>query len=306
MECTSATVGQLQLDEFTDAISSVYEKHDSRRSIWDVWCHALHHAAAIAEEVRKGALRPAQFNKMRQEIADLTLWLVTAVSKLQRKQAVSDTAELPRDAVVRISVPMARLMWNRYPGICPWCKSALPDVCKCDAMEIPRRRKIKETEQQRAVETRRIAAGNLSAMPRSIDQWQLMLGNIYRATLEKATIEGIVLHLLEEMGEVSDALIRMYSYGDSIPAKEPRARQMRLEDELADTTSVLFGLVERLHMDKKDPNLKLSALAWAQYGSDDLKGFYCRHCKRKVCQCKITLVESTELIKSTLEHLNST
>ena len=306
MECIGATVGQLQLDEFADAISSVYENHDRRRSIWDVWCHALHHAAAIAEEVRKGALRPAQLNKIRQEVADLTLWLVTAVSKLRRKQAVSETAELPRDAVVRISVPMARLMWNRYPGICPWCKSGPPDVCKCDAMGIPRRRKVKETERQRAVETRRIAAENLSAMPGSIDRWQDMLGNIYRLSLEKASFEKIVLHLLEEMGEVSDALIRMYSYGQSIRVGEPRARQMRLEDELADTASVLFGLVERLHMDKKDPSLKLSTLVWAQYGADDLKGFYCRHCNHKVCDCQITLVESTELIRNTLEDLTRT
>jgi NTP pyrophosphatase (non-canonical NTP hydrolase) len=306
MECIGATVGQLQLDKFADAISSVYENHDRRRSIWDVWCHALHHAAAIAEEVRKGALRPAQLSKIRQEVADLTLWLVTAVSKLQREHAVSETAELPRDAVVRISVPMARLMWNRYPGICPWCQSALPDVCKCDAMEIPRRRKVKETEHQRAVETRRLATENLSAMPGSIDGWQQMLGDIYRVTIEKATIENIVLHLLEEMGEVSDALIRMYSYGGSIPVGEPRARQMRLEDGLADTASVLFGLVERLHMDKKDISLKLSGLVWSKYGSDELKGFHCRHCTQKVCQCQITLIESTELIRNTLKDLTRT
>jgi NTP pyrophosphatase (non-canonical NTP hydrolase) len=305
MECMGATVGELELDDFVGAISTVYSSHDRKRSIWDIWCHAFHHAAAIAEEVRKDALPPAPFSKMRQEIADVTLWLLTAISKLQRAEELSEAGELPQDAVVQISVPMGRLMLNRYPGICPWCKSALPDACRCIAMEIPRRKKVKEIERQRALETRRIAASSLSAMPRTIDHWQEMLAKIYRPTLEKSTVAEIALHLLEEMGEVSDALIRMYSYGNSISADEPRARQMRLEDELADTASVLFELVERLPLDKNESSLTLSALVWEEYGSNDMKSFYCRHCKEKVCQCAITLVQSTELISDTLEKLKN-
>jgi len=61
----SSTVGQMPLSAFVEAVNRVYSGKDVKRSIWDVWMHANHHASGIAEEVRRstsglGLLRELQ------------------------------------------------------------------------------------------------------------------------------------------------------------------------------------------------------------------------------------------------------
>src|SRR5437870_4567531 len=66
MQYSCTTVGQLQLDEYVAVVPKIYSKHDQNRSIWDVWCHTLHHGAAVAERIRKNAPQDKLFT----EIAD--------------------------------------------------------------------------------------------------------------------------------------------------------------------------------------------------------------------------------------------
>jgi hypothetical protein len=116
--------------------------------------------------------------------------------------------------------------------------------------------------------------------------------------------------LLEEMGEVSDALVRMYTYleTDSIE-RELVARQIRLEDELADVLSWLFGLVERLSSNQthlaEGKTVQLSTILWGKYGSDELGSFWCRHCRSIICECPVRLIQREEEVKHLASNLSN-
>ena len=145
--------------------------------------HALHHAAAIAEETRKQLLTEAGDEKLRREIADLALWLFTMLVKLKGPLGMPiQINEVPQDTVVRISVRPSDLMWNRYPGVCPWCYCAthshsslridekeLWQPCSCDELKIATREKVPEELSARANWTRRLALEHRDRRPQSLD-----------------------------------------------------------------------------------------------------------------------------------------
>lgn len=334
MDCNSTTVGQMKLDTIVDAVSAIYANNDSRRSLWDVWCHALHHCAAVAEEVRKQTLPEANDVKLRQEIADFSLWFFTMLARLKGPiGSPKQSDEVPQDWVVRITVNLDDLMWNRYPGVCPWCYCAthaddsleidaqsFRQSCTCDALNIAARKKDRIELHARAKRTRRLAAANKLRRPLYFDDWQSLVASLYTERLKRASLSEIALHLLEEMGEVSDGLIRMYAYRtDEVIEDEIGIRQLRLEDELADVLSWLLGLVDRLGLqDQKrsteytsesprelpESRMLLSQILWARYGSNEKGSFWCRYCQKVVCECPIVLLQRKEQVQELLVKLS--
>jgi len=309
VDCTNKTIGAIGLDSLIEGISSVYANHDRSRSLWDIWSHALHHGAAVAEEIRKHGEVVAIDGKLRQELADLTLWFFTMLVKLRGPIGSADPGMPPQDSLVRISVGPSRLMWNRYPGVCPWCfclqypterddaaNASGPGSCRCDELNISAVPKVKMEIRKRAERMRRKAEACRESMPRSLDEWQALIRAIYRSRLTKLSTTDVTLHLLEEMGEVSDGLIRMYTYSkkDHVE-KEIFARQIRLEDELADTLSWIFSLLECLGKgNASGESILMSAILWAQYGSNDKRCLFCRHCGDPVCSCPVRLISDRE------------
>jgi NTP pyrophosphatase (non-canonical NTP hydrolase) len=74
-----------------------------------------------------------------------------------------------------------------------------------------------------------------------------MFGTVFAANLRHLSLTDVGLHLMEELGEVSDAMVRMYSYVQkTFVAGEPNWRQFKLEAQLADVFSWLFSLIEKL------------------------------------------------------------
>src|SRR5438105_1965276 len=113
---TRSTVGRMQLDDYVEIVPDIYGKTDQYRSLWDVWLHALHHAASIAEMARK-----EDFAELSTEIADFTLWLLTTVHKLEGKAGDRKAHETSQESILRVSTTASALVWKRYPAICPWC-----------------------------------------------------------------------------------------------------------------------------------------------------------------------------------------
>ena len=110
------TVGRMQLDQYVARIAEVYRANDRNRSIWDVWCHALHHAAGTAERLRKAA--PA--SKVFEEIADFSLWLFTAIQKLEGKVGEpKGPNETVLESVIRIESGCFRSSLAKVPEYLP-------------------------------------------------------------------------------------------------------------------------------------------------------------------------------------------
>src|SRR2546422_804851 len=134
-------IGQLSVNDLRRVVGEIYGAKDELRSLWDVWLHANHHAAAVAREAQKPRLQ----ERVLIETADLALWLFTIVYRVRGDLGVRRPGEDDRQSVVRIKEDLSEILWNRHPGVCPTCywrkaqsgasssSAALPELCECAA-----------------------------------------------------------------------------------------------------------------------------------------------------------------------------
>jgi NTP pyrophosphatase (non-canonical NTP hydrolase) len=318
---SSHTVGQMPLDAFVDAVNRIYRDKDLKRSIWDVWMHANHHASGIAEEIRKGR----SGNKLLTEIADFAMWLLTAIHKLVGEVGIPKPGDSGQESVIRIGHKYSDLLWNRFPGCCPLCywrrseggreKERDPRLCNpCDCLRYEAEELEKTERRKRVKGIRSFSKTNRELQPHGIDDWQRMFARIFSPDLLRFNLTDIAFRILEEMGQVSDALVRTYTYNENEWVYgEPSWRQIFLEDALADVSARLFTLVQKLEILKQstiedrptsrlmveigEAGLKLSGIIWQRYGSDDLGDFMCPFCGAKICDGAIIFVPPDRSVK---------
>ena len=323
-------VGRLALDDFVEAIPRIYDRYDQERSIWDVWLHANHHASGIGEEVRKN--KPG--GTLLVEIADFAMWLFTFLGKLQGtmgKAKAGDRRE--EEPLIRVKMGYSDMLWLKYPGMCPVCYWRRTDGGKrknekikdfrssCDCLLFDVESRDQSEKMRHTTALRAYAHDSIRRKPKTVDDWQEMFARIYKANLRHLDLSDIAFHLLEEMGEVSDAIARIYTYSKRRPLtpKEPLWRQIWLEEEIADVSSWLFALVEKLDLIRETADeydkwrfkeaflartqIQLSRIIWTRYGSDERRRFYCPHCTEVKCKCEIRLIGKTDLSKKLLAEV---
>ena len=141
---------------------------------------------------------------------------------------------------------------------------------------------------------------------------------MFEASLRHMDMSAVAFHFLEEIGEVADAMARMYSYKGELDNIAPRWAQAWLEEELADVSSWLFAIVGKadsiretaatyarfVGLDDRGAGtpIRLSQIVWARYGLPKADKLYCPHCKNPDhCECKIniapTLLAIDEIVK---------
>lgn len=317
MAYTGATVGSLPLDDFVQVIPGIYEEQDKMRSIWDVWLHANHHASAIGEEVRKN--KPG--GTLLQEIADFSMWLFTFLGKAAGDYGVARPGDVRQEeSLIRVKLSYSDLLWNKYPGMCPVCywrrskggdrslegDESFRNSCDCLLYDVESRDQGEKRKHVQAL--RGFANDHAEEKPSSVDEFQRLFASIFSPNLRHLDLDDIAFHLLEEVGEVSDAMVRTYTYLGEVEPGEPYWRQVWLEEEVADVTSWLFALVEKLNLvrdtaDEDDKwrfgnltssreSFRLSRIIWKRYGSDELKAFRCPFGPAQLvkCTCPIIMV----------------
>lgn len=329
MEYSRDTVGRMPLEGYVEVVSHIYAAHDEKRSIWDVWCHALHHAAAVAETVRKGG-DPYDLTR---ETADFALWLFTIIDKLRGPIGQKKTAnETSQEYIIRIRNSISDILWDKYPAICPKCyerrteggttNPAIERLMKpCDCLSHDRPSTDKDAWRRCIVHLRGFAQVSATTRPQDIDSWQGMFGGVFRFNLRQLSLNEVALHLMEEMGELSDALVRMYSYKRAaFVYGEPDWHQARLEGQIADVFSHLFGLLEKINLMRKQDSeydnwisgnrdarfhsLRLSDVIWKRYGSDKQASFWCPFCENVRCCCDIALVPLSDSMESLTDRVS--
>ena len=330
------TVGQLSLDDIVNSVLAIYDEKDKLRSVWDIWLHATHHASAIGEEVRK--YRPGK--KLLIEIADFSMWLFTFSGKI--KGTFQDSEIKNRrisESTIKTEKIFSEIVWAKYPRVCPVCfwrrmknNVELLGPCDClihnvedrDVTETEEARKRKKKEKKERVKALREYSKKqviYNNKPATIDEWQSMFGELYKANLQHLSLVDIAFHLLEEVGEVSDAMVRMYSYIGHFD-NDPRMNQIGLEEEIADVYSWLNTLVNGLrimpdiakewmtylgippNVNFGDSQILLSKIIWYRYGNDDKRAFRCWSCKELKCKCDLLLVGENVPFKQFLRYTN--
>lgn len=320
MKINRDNIGEMPLDNFVKEVSGIYHIQDEKRSIWDIWLHASHHAASIGEEARK--YKPGE--KLLAEIADFSMWLFTFVGKTKGPIGSPSEHQEIESCTIRTNenLEFSDIIWNKYPGICPVCfwrrinngikisDENLQKPCDCLIYEVESRDQSRPKD--RAQGLHGYVKQYYKHKPISVDQWQDMFKEIYLANLRHLSLIDIAFHLLEEVGEISNAMVRMYTYTkDEFQSGEPSWRQKWLENEIADVSSWLFTLVNSLELipeiarafqkfafDREvfvSERITLSRIIWHRYGDDHLESLYCPHiCKKQVCECPIVLVHDND------------
>jgi NTP pyrophosphatase (non-canonical NTP hydrolase) len=323
-------IGSCSIDDYVADCHTIWTK-DRERPVFDIYYRVTLHGSKLGE-----ALRLELYDDAVHELGRVTIWLLSLVSKL------GNVDESP-DSVFGLKTALSEIIWNKYPNCCPVCfeysyivkeerDKWKGELVKCVCMARPR--DVEDRSKKSSPETKKANMAILRKYAQeykpvngseySLDTLQDMFGNIYSANIFATSIESIGFHLLEEIGEIAEALASLYTYRteDEVNAATRDERILDLENEIADTFSWIFTLSNKLRdvfrlADRTAKKLKLpekfpaavelnfgrlftlSKMIWymGNYGNEkhDLLG--CRDCNELVCKCPIYLIYDRDRVK---------
>lgn len=170
-------------------------------------------------------IRKSDYDKAKFNLAITTSWLMSTLGRLH--------------------IDLEDSVWRRFPNLCSYCAS-LP--CSCRETGIKERKEVQVDESKRPV---------------TIKDFQEMFRQVYPP--EKRTIEHAGIHLAEEIGEFSEAILAYRGDHDDESFE-------RIVQESADIFSCIIGVFNSLGVDV------------AKELSDMFSGG-CHECKKLPCEC---------------------
>lgn len=329
---------EASFDDYYYDFSAIWKRDFQERSAFDLWLHVVDHASRVARAIRKQ--QPAA---VIDDIADTTVWMLSFI-------ALCHMSENRIDRFFKLHATPTEIIWSKYPAICPSCfdfwlaGAALhthnPETLSEDNETIQRLVIEKARNHERAeycscmtrtanfrAEHEYIARNRASfdrfrvlfarklraqgKQPTGIDELQRMFKDLYANYHEILTLDTMAFHLLEEIGETTEALKDMYTYDDSREPYTDRladARRARLCDEIADVFSWLFTLALKIDatyvrhareywasispgraMSASGESLTFADIIWSKYGQTENGGNWerlrCPGCRAAPCEC---------------------
>jgi len=122
----------------------------------------------------------------------------------------------------RLHINLEEMVWKRFPALCSYCGKK---PCSCKESKVTKRHKVVSIKSQK---------------PNSIPEMQKMFDEIYQSDQRTAADAGV--HLAEEMGEVSEAVLNYLGQHQQKQFDE-------IKEELADYVSCFFGVANSLSID---------------------------------------------------------
>jgi len=154
----------------------------------------------------------------------------------------------------RFHIPLQEAVWNRFPFRCSYCAQR-PCVCKAQKVQA------------------RVQSGpNAANMPRTYEEFQAMFLEIYPPSTR--SIEHAGIHLAEELGELSESVLKYQGMRDEESLKE-------ITEEAADFFSCLMGVFNSLNF--------AAATEMSVLFSNN-----CHACKKAPCECTHAFVTDFE------------
>lgn len=331
---TKSTRHICSIDDYVHDCGVIWQK-DLERPVFDIYYHVILHASKLGESLRREL-----YDDAIHEIGRTTMWLFSLVNKLQ-------TTETGVDMVFFVSKPLSDIIWSKYPNCCPTCfgrSIALPiknggkpenwggklTPCSCLGrladVEV-RNQRLKEDERKFIRDKLREYAKKhkpSDATKLSLSHLQKMFAKVFGANIFLTSIENIGFHLLEEVGEIAEALCGIYTYKSrkDVGSEMRLNKVLELENEIADAFSWLFALAVKLKeiftlpdrtMKKLRPDSRMKVrfksfadfdrIIWNTYGNKEFGVLGCRDDKRTVCKCDIYLIYDENKLKDLLPTL---
>jgi NTP pyrophosphatase (non-canonical NTP hydrolase) len=320
-EVTAKNRASCRLDNYARDCGRIWKK-DAERPVFDLYYHVALHTSKIGESLRR-----EQYDDALHELAETTIWLLSLVNKL-------NTVSEGPDRIFRLRTPVSQIIWNKFPNCCPVCFSRLMSepgksrangwlgkMHKCDCLlrlsEVEVRNQIPGPSPEVKKEIKKkLRAYADEYRPQSerrlgLKAFEQRFEQIFDASIFVMSIETIGFHLFEEIGEIADALMSVYTYREDELKPALRAEKIHeLENEIADAFSWIFSISIKLRSIYTLPDrtfkrltgggariLSLSfedhmwlyQIIWDDYGDPRLKQLRCRDCGKSVCDCDIRL-----------------
>ena len=336
---------QASIDDFANEVRAVWER-DQNRPILVQWLGVVDHASRLMEELRKES-----WDGLAHELAEVFVWWLAFVGRLAADPTDKPNCVMSAtDRVLYLGVAPSDVVWSKYPGVCPVCfgfaiaeernwdpgtgtekqwlarqkivtlgnlkhsySSIVSDRrCKCLARksECENRAKGFKSFTKNQIE-RAVSEKICEKKPTTLVTLEKALVKIYQPAIEVLSPEEMAFHLLEEVGEVSQAMFQLHLQPDTPNfAVERQLRLRALREELADVFSWIVTLraktfavlecatdyvhrvsregtvntaVEELFKTCLRPVNSLAELVLMKYGGEHESKLHCEGCKMRPC-----------------------
>lgn len=332
---TENAKGRLTTKDYRDASLERYQESIAetwpelmRRPALYTWLRVVAHATTACEEVRKRA-----WDVTLRELGDLVNWWLAFIAKLNRLATVPEN---DNDVVFALPLRPSDIVWLKYPEVCPVefglavGEGNLPtwdnrpaDLCQCLARKKENEDRSPEQKELAKTRLREFAIRNSERRPESMAELESCLRRVFSSSVYAIQIDEIAFHLLEEVGEVSQALAQA-SISHAVTQKDAPSELFETErtiaaqsiaEELADVFSWTVSLVDKLRLQFESlekysavpvpeegsaeaktlkqiqelvvfgaQRVNLADIIWRMYG-EPFGEFRCRVCKLATCRC---------------------
>lgn len=233
------------ISDFSRMFREIYEEKNKDRSSMEKLTHVTAAVGNLAEALRKQHITPRVDDKNREagiliSVADAYGWL---------------------NAFAEDYGNLEEMVWYKFPGVCPYCLSESNCGCIAQESSLTKQERMKEVEKLRAENER----------PSTLNGYQEMLDRVYGNANRAQTLSQVGYHLMEELGEVSNALI-------------DRDLQ-EIRKETADVFGWLVGIVVKC-ADIVNKEYRLDDIIYNRFS--DL----CPWCNAKPCACPFDRVDT--------------
>ena len=331
----------VSIDDYHLDFSEIWARDVAERSVFDLWLHVVDHASRIARAIRRQE-PPAVID----DVADTTVWLMSFIAQCQKTgvdalELCFRFTETPSQIIWQKypgicpscfdhwllslldlkddEIPIRKLEFKRDSIVKAVKERARaerqPAPCTCFTRLVTHRREREIAASLRTEfdELRHCFAGAASAAGLAVAttvELEEMFNAIYANAHHVLSLETTAFHLLEEVGEASEAIKDLYTFDDSREPYTPElhaTRKERLLEEIADVFSWMFATALKIkstygrHAEQyrssvvpnaareRFPGLDFAQIIWSKYGMtksganwDRLK---CPGCQSTPCNC---------------------
>ena len=310
------------IDAYALDIQEIWPR-DLKRPVLYQWLGVVSHATTLIEEVRKGAWGDVALELA--EVFVWWLGFINRLNQPPNAQICEHSDLNLSDAVFFLNCPVSDVVWSKFPNVCPVCfgyhlliqevgektakrmivegskkefdeidtdkkLSTVYETLKGTTCECLARKQLIEKRQESFKDWVRSIILKLAAMktdekPDSLKGLEDSFVTLFQSNVAVLSADEIAFHLLEEVGEVSRALMRLHLQpdedGDGFLEGHTRRREA-VREELADVFSWIIA------MRAKSFNILMCAADFTEKRSTDP---YAKNTVKTYLQPASTLVE---------------
>ncbi|MDR0890447.1 MAG: hypothetical protein LBM28_07405 [Oscillospiraceae bacterium] len=227
-------------DDYIKMFTEIFEPvQNIERDFYHVYARMVESLAACMQHLNKG-----DDYKLAREIPKVFSWFCSLIYKSELNRQIS----------------FDDIVWNKYPLICPYCKM---NPCMC-------RGKRSALNTDELVDYRK---NNADKRPKTLSDWQNMFANLYPRDVQGYHMSSNINHLIEELGEISEAYrLRFFSIDN-------------LYFELSDAFTWIIGIANLL--DAKAQADSLHGITRFRLDHEVYSKFpgICQKCGSHICLC---------------------